>query len=95
VISGGKKMIGETSFIATARCQDGKTAVKVTAVTTYGVRSVSVDKEITDEKVTSKVESAMEAAIKSVRVELQQKSVIEAARAAIVADQHKESIYAE
>jgi hypothetical protein len=87
-------MIGETSFIATARCQDGKTTVKVTAVTPYGVRSVSVDTEVTDEKVTSKVESAMEAAIKSVRVELQQKSVTEAARAAVIAGDNKESIYA-
>ena len=88
-------MIGETSLFATARFEDGQAKVKVTAVTPYGNRSASVDVEVTDEKVTSKVESAMEAAIKSVRGELQQRSVTEAARAAVVAGDNKESIYAE
>ena len=88
-------MIGETDFIATARLENGEVSVKVTAVTPYGNRTCAVSEEVADEKLTSKVSSALEAAVKSVRVELQQKAVTEAARAAVVAGDNKESIYAE
>ena len=88
-------MIGETSFIVTARSQDGKVTAKVVAVTPYGSRSSTVDVEITDEKILSKIESAFGAAVKQVRGELQQRSVTEAARAAVIAGDNKESIYAE
>lgn len=88
-------MYGETSFIGTARFENGELTVKVTGVTSYGDRSVSVDAEVSDEKITSKMGSAFEAAIKSVGKELQQKSAMEAGRAAIVAGDNKESIYAE
>jgi hypothetical protein len=88
-------MYGETSFIGTARFEDGTLTVKITAVKPYGARSVSVDVEITDEKIVSKIESGFEAAIKSVRGELEQKSAVEAGRAAVIAGDNKESIYAE
>lgn len=87
-------MIGETSFFATARFEDGEPKIKVTAVTPYGNRSASVDVEVTDEKLLSKLGSVMAAAIKSVRGDLQHRSVTEAARAAVVAGDKGESIYA-
>lgn len=88
-------MIGETDFIATARLENGVVSVKVTAVTPYGTRTCSVSEEVTDEKVTSKVSSVLEAAVKSVRGELQMRAHTEAARAAVVAGDNKESIYDE
>lgn len=89
-------MIGETEFIGTARMhRDGSVTVKVTAFTPYGNREASVDQEVTDEKVISKVSSALEAAVKSVRVDLQMRAHTEAARAAVVAGDNKESIYDE
>ena len=88
-------MIGETSFTATARLENGEVSVKVTAVTPYGDRTCSVSEIVADDKLTSKVASVLEAAVKSVRVDLQQRAVTEAARAAVVAGDNKESIYAE
>lgn len=88
-------MIGESDFIATARLENGEVTVRVTAVTAYGTRTASVSEDVTDEKVISKISSALEAAVKSVRGELQMKAHTEAARAAVVAGDNKESIYDE
>ena len=88
-------MYGETRFIGTARFEEGKLTVKVTGVTPYGDRSVSVDVEVADEKIMSKIESGFEAAIKQCRGDLQQQSAREAGRAAVIAGDNKESIYAE
>lgn len=88
-------MIGESNFITTARLENGEVSVKVIAVTPYGTRTATVSEEVTDEKLTSKVASVLEAAVKSVRGELQMRAHTEAARAAVVAGDNKESIYDE
>jgi hypothetical protein len=87
-------MIGETKFIATARLEDGQLTVKVTAVTPYGTRSASVDQEVTDEKIVSRIESGLDAAVRSIRGELHERANTEAARAAVVAGDNKEAFNA-
>jgi hypothetical protein len=85
-------MIGETTFQATARYENGASSIKVTASTPYGSRSASFSVDVTDEKLLGKLDSLFEAAIKSVREEAQQQSVKAAAQAFVVATENKEAL---
>lgn len=85
-------MIGETTYLATARFENGEVSVKVTAVTPYGNRSVSTTEELADKKVKAAVAGALKDAIDSASEGLRQKSFGEAARAVTAAFDNKESI---
>ena len=85
-------MIGETTFQATARHENGASSIKVTASTPYGSRSASFSVDATDGKLLAKLDSLFVAAIKSVREEVQQHSVKAAAQALVVAADNKEAL---
>jgi hypothetical protein len=73
-------MIGEATFHATARFEDGKTTVKITAVTPYGDRSTSTVREIEDPKAVEAFEQLFKKAIDSAAEEMKRHSFNEAAR---------------
>lgn len=85
-------MIGETTFNATARFENGEPKIKVTAFTGYGSRSVSVSADVTDEKLLAKLAGIFDAAVEKVSGDLREQSVNEAARALVVATDRKEAI---
>ncbi len=85
-------MIGQTTFSATARFEDGVATVKVTASTPYGSRTCGVSQEVDDEKLLGAIGGLMEKAIKSVRESLQQEAVKQTAGAIVAAANRKEVI---
>lgn len=78
-------MIGETTYQVTARLQDGKASMRVTAVTPYGNRTVSVAKDIDDPKMLDSVKQLFTEAVGSSSEELGREAFKEAARAVTVA----------
>lgn len=85
-------MIGQTTFSATARLQDGVVTVKVVASTPYGSRSCTVSQEVEDEKLLSSIGGMLDKAIRSVQAELQQEAVKATATAVVAAANLKEVI---
>lgn len=85
-------MIGQTTFSAWAKLQNGEISVKVVAATPYGSRSCSVSKEVDDEKLATAIGGLLEKAIKSVQADLQQEAMKETARAVVAASNLKEVI---
>lgn len=85
-------MIGETTFSASVRFENGEARVKVIGITPYGSRSVTVSADVADEKISAAIAKPLEAAIKSVREELQQLAYKEAARAVVAASDNGEVI---
>lgn len=81
-------MIGNITFTATARDE----VIKVTATCGYGSRTVSVTKEITDEKLTSKLDKIFTEAIESVKEELSKESYAAAAESLVAATRRGEQI---
>ena len=85
-------MIGETTFQATARFENGEPKIKVTAFTGYGSRTASVSQDVTDEKLLADLSRLSEKAIKSVQEELRHQSITAAAESLVVATKRKEAI---
>jgi methionyl-tRNA synthetase len=86
-------MIGEATFHATARFEDGKTTVKITAVTPYGDRSTSTVREIEDPKAVEAFEQLFKKAIDSAAEEMKRHSFNEAARNVVAAIDRAEDIH--
>jgi hypothetical protein len=85
-------MISDPTFLVSARMENGDVTVKVTATRTYGNRSISTTREISDKKAIAAVKAAFGDSVESVRAELSQESFGEAARAVTAAFDNKESI---
>jgi microcystin degradation protein MlrC len=85
-------MLGQTRYQVTARSDGAEAKLKVTAVCEYGDRSVSVDAEITDEKLLSQIANAAKQAIKDKRDELGTQAQLHAAEAMVVAAKKGEKI---
>lgn len=85
-------MIGQTTFSATAKFENGIASLRVTASTPYGARTCGVSAEVNDEKLLAAIGGLMEKAIKSVREELQQEAVKQTATAVVAAANRNEEI---
>jgi carbon monoxide dehydrogenase subunit G len=85
-------MIGDPTFQATARFENGEARIRVTAIRPYGTRTASTSVDVDDETMTAKVAKVLESAIKSVSDELAQQSFKEAARAVTVAFDMEEKL---
>lgn len=85
-------MIGETTFQATARFENGEPKLKVTAFTGYGSRTASVSREVEDDKLLADFAKLAEKAIKSVNDELRSEAIAAAAESLVVATKRKEAI---
>lgn len=85
-------MIGEATIHATARFENGEARIRVTAIRPYGDRTVSTTVDVEDDALNAKISKVFEAAVKSVREDLDQQSFKEAAQAVTVAFENKEKL---
>lgn len=85
-------MIGETTFLVTARFEQDEPKLKVTAFTGYGSRQASVSRDVEDEKLLADFGKLADKAVKAVREELQQESFAAAAESLVLATKRKEEI---
>lgn len=87
-------MIGEAKFHATARFEDGKASVKVTAVTPYGDRSTSTVREIDDPKTVKAFEKLFAEVVDAAADEMVRHGFNEAAVNVVAAIHRGEDVHA-
>jgi hypothetical protein len=85
-------MIGEATFHATARFENGQATVKVTAVTAYGDRSASTVREVEDPKTIGAFEDLFAKVIEATAEDLKRQSFNEAAKSMVAAIDRGENV---